>query len=144
MPASGPSDNRNGDAKPMLLSIVLPAFNEQAVLPMCHARLSAMASTFAQLGLDYELVFVNDGSADSSAAVLNELAARDPHVRVVHLARNFGHQPAVCAGLSVARGDVVALMDCDLQDPPEVLPEFLKKWREGFQVVYAIRKKRKE
>src|SRR3989440_210611 len=139
------SDNPNGNAQqPMFLSVVLPCFNEQAVLPMTHARFSAMRQPLEAIGLDYELVFVNDGSSDSTSDLLNDLAATDSHVRVIHLARNFGHQAAVSAGLSVARGDVIAVMDCDLQDPPEILPQFLAKWREGFQVVYAIRKKRKE
>ena len=92
-----------------------------------------MQQAFQRLGFDYELVFVNDGSRDSTPAILDEIAARDAHVRVVHLARNFGHQAAVSAGLTVARGQIVALMDCDLQDPPEILPQFLAKWREGFQ-----------
>jgi polyisoprenyl-phosphate glycosyltransferase len=127
-----------------LLSIVLPAYNEQEVLPTTHARFTAMEAELAKWGLDYELIFVNDGSRDETPVILNQLAARDRHVRAVHLARNFGHQAAVSAGLTVARGDVVAVMDCDLQDPPEVLPKFIAKWREGFQVVYAIRKKRKE
>lgn len=139
MPLSDASDNSSA-----LLSVVLPCYNEQAVLPKTHARFSAMEQAFAQWGLDYELIFVNDGSRDSTPEMLNELAGKDRHVRAVHLARNFGHQAAVSAGLTVARGDVVAVMDCDLQDPPEILPQFLAKWREGFQVVYAIRKKRKE
>lgn len=127
-----------------LLSIVLPAYNEQDVLPLTYQRFTQMAAELERLGLDYELIFVNDGSRDQTPDMLNELAQSDPRVRAVHLARNFGHQPAVTAGLSVARGDVVAIMDCDLQDPPEILPQFLAKWREGFQVIYAVRKKRKE
>jgi dolichol-phosphate mannosyltransferase len=123
---------------------VLPCYDEQEVLPLTHARFTAMGPHLAAMGLDYELVFINDGSRDRTPEILNELASRDRHVRVVHLARNFGHQAAVSAGLSVARGDCVAVMDCDLQDPPEVLPDFLAKWREGYQVIYAIRKKRKE
>jgi dolichol-phosphate mannosyltransferase len=130
--------------EPTLLSVILPAYNEQDVLPQTYARFSAMEQTLSQWGLDYELLFINDGSRDSTPEMLNELAGKDRHVRAVHLARNFGHQAAVTAGLTVARGDVVAVMDCDLQDPPEILPQFLAKWREGFQVVYAIRKKRKE
>ena len=126
------------------LSIVLPAYNEQAVLPETYARFTAMGGALDALGMDYELVFVNDGSRDNTPDMLNALAARDQHVRAVHLTRNFGHQAAVTAGLKVARGDVVAIMDCDLQDPPEVLPAFLAKWREGYQVVYAVREKRKE
>ena len=127
-----------------LLSIILPAYNEQEVLPITYARFTAMGETFAKWGLDYEIIFVNDGSRDRTPDILNELAQSDPHIRAVHLARNFGHQPAVSAGLTVARGGVVAIMDCDLQDPPETLPLFFAKWREGFQVVYAIRQKRKE
>jgi len=127
-----------------LLSIVLPAFNEQDVLPQTHGRIASMAGTFAQAGLEYEVIFVNDGSRDRTGEILDEIASRDEHVRVVHLARNFGHQAAISAGLAVARGDVVAVMDCDLQDPPEVLPALLARWREGYQVVYAIRRRRKE
>jgi dolichol-phosphate mannosyltransferase len=128
-----------------LLSIILPAFNEQDVLPQTYARFAAECPRLAeQFGLGCEIIFVNDGSRDRTADMLDEFAARDPRVRAVHLTRNFGHQPAISAGLTVARGDVVAIMDCDLQDPPEVLPQFVSKWREGNQVVYAIRKKRKE
>jgi glycosyltransferase involved in cell wall biosynthesis len=127
-----------------LLSMVLPAYNEQDVLPQTYARFTAECPKFADLGLDYEIIFVNDGSKDRTGAMLDEFAAKDPHVRAVHLTRNFGHQAAISAGLTVARGDVVAIMDCDLQDPPEVLPHFIKQWKAGNQVVYAIRKKRKE
>jgi len=127
-----------------LLSMVLPAYNEEEVLPQTYARFSAECPKFTELGLDYEIIFVNDGSHDSTPLLLDELAAKDSHVRAVHLTRNFGHQAAISAGLTVAKGDVVAIMDCDLQDPPEVLPLFIRKWREGNQVVYAIRKKRKE
>src|SRR4051794_11202403 len=148
MPMPGTSDSFKGPVTSAsvsgVLSIVLPCFNEQEVLPQTYARMRAMAGEFERWGLDYELVFVNDGSSDTTTEALNRLAAQDRHVRAVHLARNFGHQAAVTAGLSVARGEVVAVMDCDLQDPPEILPQFLAKWREGFQVVYAIRKKRKE
>ncbi|MGF1635106.1 MAG: glycosyltransferase family 2 protein [Phycisphaerae bacterium] len=127
-----------------LLSVVLPAYNEQAVLQMTYDRFSATAPALERLGLDLELVFVNDGSADRTPEMLQNLAAKDDRVRAVHLTRNFGHQAAITAGLQVARGDVVAIMDCDLQDPPEVLPEFLSRWREGYQVVFAVRQKRKE
>ncbi len=127
-----------------LLSIVLPAFNEQEVLPQTYARFSAMKERLQAEDFDYELIFVNDGSRDTTPEILNSYAQSDIHVRAVHLTRNFGHQAAVSAGLTIARGDVVAVMDCDLQDPPEVLPRFVAKWREGFQVVYAVREKRKE
>jgi glycosyltransferase involved in cell wall biosynthesis len=136
----------SSDATPprQLLSMVLPAYNEEEVLPQTYARFSAECPKFAELGLDYEIIFVNDGSKDRTSMILDELAARDPHIRAVHLTRNFGHQAAITAGLTIARGDAVAIMDCDLQDPPEVLPQFIKRWRAGNQVVYAIRKKRKE
>ena len=103
-----------------------------------------MSAEWGQWGLDYELILVDDGSRDGTATLLDQAAASDRHIRAVHLTRNFGHQAAISAGLTVASGDVIAIMDCDLQDPPEVLPRFLSKWREGFQVVYAIRKSRKE
>jgi dolichol-phosphate mannosyltransferase len=138
------SDGQTRGSGRQLLSMVLPAYNEQEVLPQTYARFSAECPKFAELGLDYEIIFVNDGSRDKTPEILDEFAAKDPRIRAVHLTRNFGHQAAISAGLTVAQGDVVAIMDCDLQDPPEVLPHFLKKWREGNQVVYAIRKKRKE
>jgi polyisoprenyl-phosphate glycosyltransferase len=92
----------------------------------------------------FEIVFVDDGSRDGSLDILRGLAARDARVVVVELARNFGHQVAISAGLDYARGDAVIVMDADLQDPPEVLPQFIAKWREGHDVVYAIRAQRKE
>jgi glycosyltransferase involved in cell wall biosynthesis len=126
-----------------LLSVVLPAFNEEQVLPQAYQRLTRACQDLP-FSADYELVFVNDGSADRTAEVLDRFSDSDPRVRAVHLTRNFGHQAAVSAGMSVARGDAVVVMDCDLQDPPELLPSFLNKWKEGFQVVYAVRKARKE
>ena len=140
LPPSAPPHLAGG-----LISMVLPAYNEQDVLPETYRRFSVECPKWAaQFGLDYEIVFVNDGSRDRTAAMLDGLAAADPHVRAVHLTRNFGHQAAISAGLTVARGAAVAIMDCDLQDPPEVLPQFIRRWRDGNQVVYAIRKKRKE
>lgn len=131
-------------AKP-LLSIILPAYNEQDVLQMTFDRFtSALPAICSEYGLDYEIIFVNDGSKDRTPAMLDEFTVLNDKVRAVHLARNFGHQAAITAGMNVAKGDVVAIMDCDLQDPPEVLPRFLEKWRDGNQVVYAIRTKRKE
>ena len=138
------SPDADARVRKQLLSIVLPAFNEQEVLPMAYERLGAMAAPLAELGLDYELLFVNDGSRDRTGDILDDLALRDERVRAVHLTRNFGHQAAISAGIDLAAGDVVALMDVDLQDPPEVLPQFLRKWREGYQVAFAIRRKRQE
>ena len=137
-----PSDAARPDRR--MLSIVMPAHNEQEVIADTCRRTIAACEALAWRGLGFEIVFVNDGSRDRTPELLDELAAADPRVRAVHLTRNFGHQPAVSAGLTVARGDVVAIMDADLQDPPEVLGTLLDQWDAGYQVVYAVRKKRKE
>ncbi|HKI32383.1 MAG TPA: glycosyltransferase family 2 protein, partial [Gemmataceae bacterium] len=123
------------------ISVVVPLYNEEENIPELYRRLSAALGGLLH---DYELVFVNDGSRDRTAELLNGLHARDARVTVIHLSRNFGHQPAVCAGLDHARGRGVVVMDGDLQDPPEVLGEFIDKWREGHDVVYAVRQNRKE
>jgi dolichol-phosphate mannosyltransferase len=123
------------------ISVVIPVFNEEENLASLHARLiAALDST----RLRYEIIFVDDGSRDGSVPHLRLLAADDSRVVLVELARNFGHQVAISAGLDHARGDGVIIMDADLQDPPEVLPQFIDKWREGHDVVYAIRAQRKE
>jgi dolichol-phosphate mannosyltransferase len=116
------------------LSVVIPVFNEIDVLPELHRRLSA-----ALAGEDYELVLVDDGSKDGTRAALLRLRAEDPRVRPVFLSRNFGHQAAVTAGIDHARGEAVVTIDGDLQDPPEVIPELLARWRAGAEVVHAIR-----
>jgi glycosyltransferase involved in cell wall biosynthesis len=117
----------------------LPVWNEQDVLPEFHRRLAVVAD-----GLDgnCEFVFVDDGSTDRSRELLFELHERDPRVRVVSLSRNFGHQIAISAGLDFAQGDAVVIMDTDLQDPPELVPEMIERWREGYEVVYARRGRR--
>ncbi len=120
-------------------SIVAPAYNESVTLPEFHRR---VFDVMEQLGKSWELVLVDDGSRDNSAEILHELAREDPHVRPVIFARNFGHQLAVTAGLDYSRGQAVVIMDSDLQDPPEVIPEMIAKWREGYEVVYAIRTER--
>jgi polyisoprenyl-phosphate glycosyltransferase len=124
-----------------MLSVVVPVYDEQENLPELYRRLSAVAGEF--LG-DVEFVFINDGSTDSTGRLLDEFARTDPRVRPVTLSRNFGHQAAVTAGLEVSTGQVVVVLDGDLQDPPEVIPDLLERWREGFDVVYAVRTKRKE
>ena len=121
-------------------SIVVPLYNEQDVLPELYRRLRAAA---ARLHGPVELVFVNDGSSDGTLGILRALQFEDKHVRVVSLSRNFGHQVAVSAGLSYAEGDAVAVLDGDLQDPPELLPEFFGKLDEGWDVVYGIRRQRR-
>jgi polyisoprenyl-phosphate glycosyltransferase len=123
------------------LSVVVPLYNEEENVKELYRRL---VRSLGALDLAFELVFVNDGSKDSTPRLLDELQAGDRRVVAIHLSRNFGHQPAVSAGLDHAAGKAVIIMDGDLQDPPEVLGEFVQRWREGAEVVYAVRKKRKE
>ncbi len=123
------------------LSVVIPVFEEQDNLPELYRRLVAALD---QAEPDFELVFVDDGSRDQSLAILTQLAQQDERVAVISFARNFGHQAAISAGLDQARGNAVVVMDADLQDPPEVLGQFIAKWREGHDVVYAVREHRKE
>jgi dolichol-phosphate mannosyltransferase len=120
-----------------LLSVVVPVFNEAEVLPAFYERATGALGSLQ--GLDYEIVFVDDGSRDDSYRLLAEIAARDPHVRVLKFSRNFGHQIAITAGVDHARGDCVAVIDSDLQDPPEVIPRMVEKWREGYDVIYGVR-----
>ena len=124
-----------------VVSVVIPLYNEHENVRELHRRLT---TALGSLGEPYEIVFVDDGSRDATAEMIDGLHATDPNVAVVHLSRNFGHQPAVSAGIDHARGLAVVVMDGDLQDPPEVLPQFVRRWREGFDVVYAIRQRRKE
>ena len=123
------------------LSVVIPVYNEVDNIPVLYGRLIAVLEG---ANINFEIVFVDDGSGDESVRRLNELGASDKRVVVIELARNFGHQVAITAGLDFARGRAIAVMDADLQDPPEVLPKFIAKWREGHDVVYAIREHRKE
>src|SRR4051812_49430505 len=123
--------------KVMLLSVVIPCFNEEAVIAATHERLANAVSAIE--GMEHELIFVDDGSRDETFKLLREIQARDPHARMLRLSRNFGHQIAVTAGLEAARGDAVVVIDADLQDPPEVIAEMVRLWREGNHVVYGIR-----
>jgi glycosyltransferase involved in cell wall biosynthesis len=133
---AGPQDRRSG-----FLSVVVPCFNEAEVLPLLYERLAAVLPT---LGSAWEVILVDDGSTDDTWRRLVEFNGVDGRFKAVGLSRNFGHQTAVAAGLAHARGDVVAVLDADLQDPPELLGECLRHWREGDDVVYLVRQKRKE
>ncbi len=122
-----------------MLSVIVPCYNEEAVVRECHAQLSAVLLT---LGTPYEIVYVDDGSRDATLALLVALHAEDGHAVVVQLARNFGHQLAVSAGLAAAKGDAVVLFDADLQDPPEAIPAMYALWQGGSHVVYGVRAQR--
>jgi glycosyltransferase involved in cell wall biosynthesis len=120
-------------------SIVAPVFNESGSLPEFYRRVK---EAMDPLGEAWELVLVDDGSKDGSTEIIREFARQDPRVRPVIFARNFGHQLAVTAGLDYSRGQAVTIIDSDLQDPPEVVPEMIQKWQEGYEVVYARRTER--
>lgn len=124
----------------MKLSIVAPVYNEQECLPEFYRR---TRKVLVSIDLEVEWIFVNDGSHDQSGNVLSHLAKEDPRVRVITFSRNFGHQPAIKAGIDHATGDAVVTIDADLQDPPEAISEMVAKWREGYDVVYAVRIERK-
>jgi dolichol-phosphate mannosyltransferase len=130
-----PSLNRRA---PELLSVVAPVYNEEELIEAFVAR-----TTAAVAGFNFELVLVNDGSTDSTPERLDRLADTDPRVRVVHLSRNFGHQAALTAGLEHALGDAVAMIDADLQDPPELIVDMVARWQDGADVVYAVRQQRR-
>jgi dolichol-phosphate mannosyltransferase len=118
---------------------VIPIWNEQAVIPVLYERIVQVLESTAE---PWELLFVNDGSTDRSLALLVALQANDPRVKVLNFSRNFGHQIAITAGCDYAEGDAVIVMDADLQDPPEVLLRMIDRWREGYDVAYAVRTKR--
>jgi polyisoprenyl-phosphate glycosyltransferase len=124
-----------------MISVVIPIYNEEELVCQLH---EALASSMSLVEEDWEVVYVNDGSKDSSLELLRELQSVDPHVVVVDLSRNWGHMGAISAGLRTARGQAVILMDGDMQDPPEVLPQLVDAWRRGAQVVVAVRRSRQE
>ena len=122
-----------------LLSVVVPCFNEQDVVEPLHSRL---LQVLGPEGFDFEVVFVNDGSKDRTPEMLDSICRSDPRFKAMHFSRNFGHQAAVTAGLHAVTGQCAVVIDADLQDPPELILEMLKLWREGFQVVYAQKTER--
>jgi polyisoprenyl-phosphate glycosyltransferase len=125
--------------RPILLSVIVPCLNEEEALRGTHARLS---SALAQIPANFEIVYVDDGSTDATPEVLRELQGSDNCIRVVRFSRNFGHQMAITAGLEHAAGDAVVVIDADLQDPPENIAKFFRKWEEGYDVVYGVRTER--
>ena len=125
-----------------MISVVLPVYNESENLDPLVTRLIPVLE--GATNGSFEVLFVDDGSHDGSAAILDSFHTRDRRLKAISLSRNFGHQAALQAGLDESMGEAVILMDADLQDPPEVLDQFIEKWQQGYKVVYAIRKKRKE
>src|SRR5690242_17580412 len=134
--SSEPSGSRNGR---LLLSVVVPCFNEEEVICDTSLRLAAV---LAHAPVNSEIIYVDDGSSDSTPELLRQFQQSDEHVRVVRFSRNFGHQMAITAGLEHAAGDAVVIIDADLQDPPEVILEFVAKWMDGYDVVYGVRSER--
>ncbi len=141
-PNNVPTPNRSepgGNRRVLLLSVVVPCKNEETVLGEAHTRL---VDVLQQLSAAFEIIYVDDGSTDSTFDLLREIQGADNRVRIVRLSRNFGHQMATTAGLEHASGDAVVLIDADLQDPPEVIPMMVEQWRNGFDVAYGLRTER--
>jgi len=121
-------------------SIVVPVLNEEEVLNEFYKRLTAVMDGLRE---NYEIIFVNDGSTDNSLEIMKKMSSNDGRVKIIDFSRNFGHQIAITAGIDYASGEAVVTIDVDLQDPPEVIAELVKKWKEGYAVVYAVRQERK-
>ncbi len=121
----------------MKLSFVIPAFNEEENIRTIYERLITLTNKYSEI--DYEIIFINDGSSDKTLSILKELSTENKSLKYIDLSRNFGHQAALWAGLLHASGDAIISLDCDLQDPPELIEQMITKWQEGFEVVYARR-----
>ena len=120
-----------------LISIIIPVLNEEKNLPILYERIRKNLE-----GFKYEIIFVNDGSDDHSQKAIEKIISKDKNIKLINLSRNFGHQIAISCGIDYAQGDAAVIIDADLQDPPEIIPPMIKKWQEGFDVVYAVRKAR--
>ncbi len=123
-----------------VISIIVPIFNEEEVIPELYRR---MVTVLGDIGQPWELVCVNDGSRDDSLSLLLSLREQDARVKIINFSRNFGHQIAITAGMDYAQGNAIAIIDADLQDPPELIGEMFQKWREGYEVIYAVRAHRR-
>ncbi|HET7545158.1 MAG TPA: glycosyltransferase family 2 protein [Polyangiaceae bacterium] len=124
------------------LSLIIPIYNEELVIPELHRRLGEVMADLGQVVRSWEVVFIDDGSKDKSLSMLREISAVERRYKVLSFSRNFGHQLAITAGIDRAEGDAVVIIDADLQDPPEVIKQMIAKWREGFDVVYGVRRTR--
>lgn len=123
------------------ISVVIPMYCEEKIIDVCYERVTNVLKSIENY--DYEMIFINDGSQDKTLEMLVELARQDEHTKIISFSRNFGHQAAVTAGLKAVSGDAIVIIDSDLQDPPEAIPEMLKLWEAGNDVIYGKRKKRK-
>ena len=121
------------------ISIVVPMYYEEEVVNECYKRLT---KEMIDNKFNYELIFINDGSKDRTLELLKEIALTDKKAKIINFSRNFGHQAAVTAGIKISKGDAVVIIDADLQDPPELIKDMITLWSEGYEVVYAKRKKR--
>lgn len=121
-------------------SVVIPVFNEEEVLNECYTRIKEVMDTTHE---SYEIIFVNDGSRDKTCKMAKEICEKDKNIKLIDFSRNFGHQLAITAGMNYSNGDAIIVIDADLQDPPEVILDMIAKWKEGYQVVYGKRLKRK-
>ena len=122
----------------IFLSVLIPVFNEELIVEECVKRLSAVAQKTGP----YELVFINDGSGDRTLELLLNEKKKNPSIKILNFSRNFGHQAAITAGMEHAQGEIAVIIDADLQDPPEMIPEMIRKWKEGYDVVHGRRKRR--
>src|SRR3989338_7150222 len=125
---------------PVWLSVVAPVYNEEGCIEEFYRRVAKVLDQYP--GKSSEIIFINDGSTDRSVDILERLRKSDLRIKIIHFTRNFGHQGAIKAGIDFASGEALVIMDTDLQDEPEVIPRFIEKWEEGYDVVYAIRHKR--
>ena len=123
------------------ISIIVPCYNEEESLPIFYEEITKIAEEMKKV--EFEFIFINDGSKDNTLDILERIAKIDNNVKVISFSRNFGHQAAVTAGLKYVTGDVIVIMDADLQDPPELIPDMLKEWEKGYEVIYGKRKSRK-
>src|SRR5688572_15513856 len=140
-PASKMFDSAAGERR--LLSIVVPVYNEEGNVERCARAVAAALDPLSDR-YDYELIFTDNHSTDGTFAKLREIATADPRVRVFRFARNHGFQKSIYTGYLLASGDAAIQLDCDLQDPPELIPEFVAKWEQGYRVVYGVRRRRRE
>lgn len=130
-------------SKKKLISIIVPVYNEEENIHLLYERVQGVICSLSD-SYEFELIFTDNHSKDNSFRILKELAEKDQRVKVIRFSRNFGYQRSIYTGYSTASGDAAIQLDCDLQDPPEMISEFIKKWEEGYKVVYGIREKRKE